>query len=57
MSPQDGAKPVEMDFTNGETEALLAPPAGAYVLKLDFMNNTAAGKTLTESVSTPITVE
>ena len=57
VSPQDGAKPVEMDFTKGETEALLTPPAGAYVLKLDFINNTAAGKMLAESVSTPITVE
>lgn len=56
VSPQYGAKPVEMNFTNGETEALLAPPAGAYVLKLEFINNTAAGKMLAESVSTPITV-
>ena len=57
VSPQGGGKPVEMDFINGQTEALLAPPAGAYVLKLDFMNNTEAGKMLAESVSTPVRVQ
>lgn len=57
VSPQGGGKPVEMDFTNGQTEALLKPPAGAYILQLDFMDNLNAGKTLAESVSVPVRVE
>ncbi|MDB5929704.1 MAG: hypothetical protein JWR60_1411 [Polaromonas sp.] len=58
VTPQSGGgKPVEMDFTQGQTEAVLSPPAGSYVLKLDFLDNMDAGKTLAESVSTPMRVE
>ena len=57
VKPQNGGKPVEMDFTDGQTETRLAPPAGVYVLKLDFMDNMNAGKKLAESVSTAVRVE
>jgi hypothetical protein len=57
VTPKSGGKPVEMDFANGQTEARLAPPSGAYVLKLDFMDNLNPGKTLVEAVSTSVRVE
>lgn len=57
VSPQGSGKPVEMDFVQGQTEAWLAPPAGAYLLKLDFMDNTRAGKTLASAVSATVNVE
>lgn len=57
VKPQGGGKLVELDFANGQTETWLAPPAGDYVLKLDFMDNVNAGKMLAESVSTPVRVE
>ena len=57
VTPKNGGKPVEMDFPNGQTETRLAPPAGAYVLKLDFMDNMNMGKMLADSVSTAVRVE
>ena len=57
VKTQNGGKPVEMEFINGQTEVWLAPPAGAYVLKLDFMDNMNEGKMLAESVSTAVRVE
>lgn len=54
--PQSG-KPAEMDFINGQTEAWLAPPAGAYTLKLEFLDNLNPSKTLVDAVSTPVRVE
>jgi Domain of unknown function (DUF4399) len=57
VKPQNGGKPVEMDFINGQTETRLAPPAGAYVLKLNFIDNMNADKTLAESVSTEVRVD
>ncbi len=52
-----GGKPEVLDFVNGQTEAWLAPPPGAYSMKLDFMDNNIPGKTMTVSASMPIRVE
>lgn len=55
-SPRAGKSEV-LDFVNGQTEAWLAPPLGAYGMKLDFVDNDMPSKTLTTSVSVPIRVE
>ena len=55
-SPKSG-KPEILDFVNGQTEAWLAPPSGAYGMKLDFVDNSMPGKTMTDSGSVPIRVE
>ena len=52
-----GAKPEILDFTNGQTETWLAPPPGAYGMKLDFVDNNIPGKTVTASGFVPIRVE
>ena len=57
VSLKSSGKPVEMNFVQGQTEAWLAPPAGVYLLKLDFMDNTRAGKTLVSQVSAEVSVE
>jgi hypothetical protein len=48
MTPSNGGKPVEMIFSNGQTEAWLAPPPAAYTLKLDLIDNTQPGQLLAE---------
>ncbi len=55
--PQGGGKPVELIFTNGQTETWLAPPAGSYKLKLDLIDNVNPGKTLAEAANTEVLVE
>jgi Domain of unknown function (DUF4399) len=57
VMPQDGGKPVEIDFVNGQTEAWLSPPPGPYTLKLDFLDNVNAGKALADSVSSRVRIE
>lgn len=57
LTSPKGGKPEILDFVNGQTEAWLAPPPGAYGMKLDFVDNNSAGKTLTASGSVPIRVE
>lgn len=57
VSPQGSGKPVEMEFAQGQTEVWLAPPAGAYLLRLDFMDNASTGKTLASAVSAAVNVE
>ena len=57
VTPQKGGKPAEMDFIDGQTETWLAPPSGAYTLKLDFMDNVMVGKPLTAAVTAQIRVE
>lgn len=57
VSPQGGGKPAELDFVNGQTEVWLSPPLGAYVLKLDFVDNANPGKTLVESITLPVRVQ
>jgi Domain of unknown function (DUF4399) len=57
VAPANGAKPVELDFTNGQTETWLAPPVGAYSLKLYLLDNTAPGKALAEAPGVPVVVK
>ena len=57
LTPQGTSKPAEMDFINGQTEAWLAPPAGAYTAKLDFVDNVNPTKVLVDSVSAALRVE
>jgi hypothetical protein len=57
MTPQKGGVPAEMVFPGGQTEVWLAPPLGAYTLKLDFLDNTAPGKLLAEPATASIRVE
>ncbi len=57
MTPRHGGKPAEMVFAKGQTEAWLAPPPGAYTLKLDLLDNVNAGKSLAEPVSVSIQAE
>lgn len=40
LAPRTGGAPQVLNFTEGQTEAWLAPPAGAYGLQLDFIDNT-----------------
>lgn len=49
IAPKSGAKPVEMDFVNGQTEVWLEPPVGDYVLKLDFVDNVNPGQILAKA--------
>ncbi|MDO8699812.1 MAG: DUF4399 domain-containing protein [Rhodoferax sp.] len=46
IAPKSGAKPVEMNFFNGQTETWLEPPVGDYVLRLDFVDNVNPGQIL-----------
>ena len=57
VSPQGGGKPAVMDFVNGQTETWLAPPPGAYVLRLDFLDNASVGTTLAEPITMPVRVQ
>jgi len=54
--PKSGST-AEMDFVNGQTEVWLAPPAGEYSLKLEFLDNAVAGKALASAVSRSIKVQ
>ena len=56
VSPQGGAKPAEMDFINGQTEVWLAPPAGPYTLKLEFVDNANPTNQLVKPVSATVRV-
>lgn len=51
LTPSGGGAPQVMDFTNGQTETWLAPPAGSYALKLDFVDNLNPGNTLAPAAS------
>lgn len=51
LTPRASGKAVEIDFTNGQTEVWLQPPAGAYSAKLMLLDNVQAGKVLAESPS------
>jgi Domain of unknown function (DUF4399) len=48
MTPKKGGAPAEILFPGGQTEVWLAPPAGSYALKLDFIDNTNPGRTLAD---------
>lgn len=51
VSPGGGGAPQVMDFTNGQTEAWLAPPAGSYTLQLDLVDNLSPSRPLAPPVS------
>ncbi|MBS0447699.1 MAG: DUF4399 domain-containing protein [Proteobacteria bacterium] len=53
----DGGHEETMEFGNGHTEVWLNPPAGHYSLKLDLMDNNAAGKVLATSTAVGVAVE
>lgn len=57
LTPQGASKPAEMDFIQGQTEVWLAPPAGAYTVKLDFVDNLDPTNALVDSVSAALKVE
>jgi hypothetical protein len=50
-------EPVEMDFVDGETETWLAPPAGDYQLKLEFLDNINPEQALSGAVSASVRVQ
>jgi hypothetical protein len=56
VAPRSG-KPAELEFDNGQTEVWLAPPPGAYSLKLELLDNTTAGKALAEPARLAVQVE
>ncbi len=47
----------EMDFAEGQTETWLAPPAGDYTLKLDFVDNLSPKQSLASAVSASVRVQ
>ncbi len=51
-----GAGTQVMDMTGGETETWIAPPAGSYTLKLDFIDNVNAGKVIYSAEPASITI-
>jgi hypothetical protein len=57
LNPRGAGKPVELDFTEGQTEVWLAPPRGDYSLRLELLDNVNPGKALAEAVSVPVQVE
>lgn len=57
LTPQGASKPAELDFINGQTEVWLAPPVGAYIAKLDFVDNLNPTRVLVDSVPATLKVE
>jgi uncharacterized membrane protein len=57
VNPKGAGKEVEMDFVEGQTEVWLAPPAGDYTLKLEFVDNLSPGKQLADLVTLPVKVQ
>lgn len=47
----------EMDFAEGQTETWLAPPAGDYTLKLEFVDNLNPKQAVVGAVTTPVRVQ
>jgi hypothetical protein len=56
VMPKSGGKAAVLNFANAQTEVWLAPPAGEYTLRLDFVDNTNPDKSLAEAVSTTFKV-
>ena len=55
--PKVGDKPAVIDLVNGQTEVWLAPPAGDYTLKLEFVDNVNPANPLAAGVSKAIKVQ
>ena len=56
MLSEKGIKAAEMDFVNGQTEVWLEPPAGAYTLQLDLMDNLKPGSVLASTAGISVKV-
>lgn len=56
VTPANGGKQAEIAFANGQTEAWLSPPVGAYKLKLELVSNEFADKVLATSEAVPVQV-
>jgi Domain of unknown function (DUF4399) len=54
---KETSKSAEFDFTNGQTEVWLAPPAGDYTLKLELLDNVNPGKVLAGPVTTTVKMQ
>ncbi len=54
--PKSGS-PADIDFVNGQTEVWLAPPAGDFTLKLEFVDNLNPAKPLASAVSRAVKVQ
>lgn len=52
-----GGAPAELVFPNGQTEVWLAPPAGSYRLKLEFLDNVNPARVVADTVALTIAVE
>lgn len=57
VSPQSGGKPAVLNFPDGQTEVWLAPPPGAYSLKLDLVDNLDPAKPMATSAALALRVE
>lgn len=55
--PKNGSKAAEIDFTEGQTEAWLVPPAGDYTLRLEFLDNVDPGTVLAQAVPVPVRIQ
>ena len=55
--PKVGDKPAVIDLVNGQTEVWLAPPAGDYTLKLEFVDNVNPANPLAAGVSKAVKVQ
>lgn len=52
-----GGAVAEMDFVEGQTETWLAPPAGDYTLKLEFVDNIDPKQAVVGAVTTTVRVQ
>ena len=57
LVPQGKGAGAAMDFSNGQTEVWLAPPAGDYAVRLEFIDNQNPGKALAEPVASSVKVQ
>ncbi len=51
-----GRKPEVLDFSGGQTETWLNPPAGDYTVRLEMVSNAAGGKVLTAARPSALSV-
>lgn len=57
VSPEKGGAPAIMDFLEGQTEVWLAPPPGAYTLKLSWRDNLQPEQVLAEPATGRMVVQ
>ena len=56
-APVGGGAPAVMDFRDGQTEVWLAPPAGAYNLRLEMLDNLDGARPLAEAATAREAIE